>query len=141
MKVRIVATGEEKHIPIDGHVAALLRLGIIEELKENVAPPPRGTAKWGLTGINEGDVKELTITSRCDVCSQTLRGNPKPTVEAVSQMIFWHCGRGEKVPSEISTAYIQAGGGTPPVCSLPVNQWGGKPDGGHIGAFKEVTKL
>ena len=141
MKVRIVATGEEKHIPIDGHVAALLRLGMIEELKENVAPPPRGDAKWAIQGGLKQDIPVPTITASCDACNQKLWGNPKPTVEAVGKMIFWHCGRGEKVPSDIATAYIQRGGGDPAPFSLPVTQWGGKPDGGHKGEFKEVTKL
>jgi hypothetical protein len=142
MKVRIVATGTEEHIPFAPQlVDVLVKAGIVERVDEKKPAIPRGTAKWSLTGVNEGSVKELTIIAGCEVCSQTLRGNPKPDVESVGKMIFWHCGRGEKVPNDVATSYIQRGGGAPAPFSLPVTQWGGKPDGGHKGEFKEVVKL
>jgi hypothetical protein len=114
MKVRIVLTGEVKHIPIDGHVAALLRLGIIEEIKESAPEPPRGEARWSLVGgPNDSRFSELTITAHCDVCSSSMRFNPRPNIEAVNRAAFWHCGHRAGVPADIARTYIANGGGTP----------------------------
>jgi hypothetical protein len=130
MKVRIVATGTEEHIPFAPQlVDVLVKAGIVERVDEKKPDIPRGTARWAIQGGPKQDIPVLTITASCDVCNQKMWGNPKPTVEAVGKMIFWHCGRGEKVPSDVATAYIQRGGGTPAPFSMPVTQWGDKPDG------------
>src|SRR6266481_1240205 len=125
MKVKVITTGEVKHVPNDLVTTGLLRIGIIEEIKPE--PPAPGNAVWEIWNPDKDGLSahsQLTIKASCSVCGQKIWGAPAPNLAAVSKFVFWHCGRGQNVPKDVAEDWVKRGGGA----RFPTGHEGVQPD-------------
>jgi hypothetical protein len=119
MKVRICFTGEIKHVPVDSATASLLRLGIIEEVKEPLKPVE---VRWFLYK-SEGNISEHALAFKCGGqlpghecgCDSTSYFVPDVNLGAakIAELVRPFCAHATPCPMELINQYIWAGGGTP----------------------------
>jgi len=116
MKIRIVKSGKEVHVPRDLNTETFIAEGMWEEVKETPAQQPTGEATWGLHDPDRDGMSQdskLAVTASCSVCGTKMVFIPKPSKVALAACGMWHCGKREAIPDAIGNEFIRRGGGQP----------------------------